>query len=163
MRVYPRTSIVPFEPHHLDGVVDLSLKAWSPVFVGIESALTPALYRQMHPDWRADQRAAVTAACDELSVWVAIEGDRPAGFVAVKLHEAAKMGEIYMIAVDPDHQRKGIARALADIAVEHMRQAGMTLVMIETGGDPGHAPARAAYEALGYHPFPSVRYFKSVA
>jgi hypothetical protein len=38
----------------------------------------------------------------------------------------------------------------------------MTTAMVETGGDPGHAPARRTYEAAGFHPFPVVKYFKKL-
>jgi hypothetical protein len=31
--------------------------------------------------------------------------------------------------------------------------------MVETGGDPGHAPARHAYARTGFTPLPVVRYF----
>jgi hypothetical protein len=39
----------------------------------------------------------------------------------------------------------------------------MTMVMVETGGDPGHAPARGAYEAAGFERWPVARYFKALA
>jgi hypothetical protein len=41
-----------------------------------------------------------------------------------------------------------------------MREQGMDIVALGTGGDPGHAPARAMYEASGYTALPSVRYLK---
>ena len=72
------------------------------------------------------------------------------------------MGEIYMVAVDPDHQRRGIAMALIEFALDRMKDAGMTVAMVETGGDPGHAPARAAYEKMGFGLFPVARYFKKL-
>lgn len=31
-----------------------------------------------------------------------------------------------------------------------------------TGGDPGDAPARRAYESLGFRPLPVVRYFRKL-
>ena len=36
----------------------------------------------------------------------------------------------------------------------------MDIAVVETGGDPGHAPARAAYEAAGFTPLPIARYFR---
>lgn len=36
----------------------------------------------------------------------------------------------------------------------------MRVAMIETGGDPGHAPARRLYEHSGYTPLAAVRFFK---
>jgi ribosomal protein S18 acetylase RimI-like enzyme len=65
-----------------------------------------------------------------------------------------------MIAVDPAYQRRGIARRLMDRCVDHMRERGMDIAAVGTGGDPGHAPARALYEALGYAAQPGVRYLK---
>ena len=67
-----------------------------------------------------------------------------------------------MIAVDPDHQRRGIATALMEVALEQLKAAGMTTALVETGGDPGHAPARQTYERLGFGPLPIARYFKKL-
>lgn len=85
-----------------------------------------------------------------------------AGFVAAKLHSGQQIGEIYMIAVDPTAQQRGIGTALTETATEWLRQSGMTTAMIEAGGDPGHAPARRLYEKAGYIALPAVRFFKSV-
>jgi ribosomal protein S18 acetylase RimI-like enzyme len=103
-------------------------------------------------------------ACTDpaFSSWIATDGGNLAGFTALRLHEADKMGEIYMIAVDPGHQRKGVGKALTDHALAWFRQQGMTTAMVETGGDPGHAPARATYEAAGFRLFPVAKYFRKV-
>jgi ribosomal protein S18 acetylase RimI-like enzyme len=69
------------------------------------------------------------------------------------------MGEIYIIAVDPEQQRRGVASALMDHAMSQMRQAGMDIVMVETGDDPGHAASRATYERAGFQRWPVARYF----
>jgi GNAT superfamily N-acetyltransferase len=70
------------------------------------------------------------------------------------------MGVIDIIGVDPDFQRRGIGSRLTNHALDHMRRSGMDIAALGTGGDPGHAPARAAYEALGFTPLPGVRYLK---
>jgi hypothetical protein len=44
-----------------------------------------------------------------------------------------------------------------------MRERGVELVHVDTGGDASHAPARSSYEKAGYVPMPLVRYFKNVA
>ena len=41
-----------------------------------------------------------------------------------------------------------------------MRNCGMDIAAVGTGGDTGHAPARAAYEAFGFTLLPSARYLK---
>ncbi|MGE0394416.1 MAG: GNAT family N-acetyltransferase, partial [Vicinamibacterales bacterium] len=78
------------------------------------------------------------------------------------LHEADRMGEIHMIAVDPDFQRRGIAAALTAHSVACLTQAGMTTAMVETGGDAGHAAARRTYESAGFRLFPVARYFRKL-
>ena len=65
-------------------------------------------------NWRVTQRRAVESTCagGDVHVWVATEAARTLGFVALKLHADDRMGEIYMITVDPDFQRRGVATAL---------------------------------------------------
>lgn len=72
------------------------------------------------------------------------------------------MGEIYMIAVDPDFQGQGIGSALIEFALAWMKDAGMFVAMVETGGDLGHAPARRTYEKAGFGLWPTARYFKKL-
>jgi len=91
-----------------------------------------------------------------------IEG-RPVGWVCTRLHPEDRMGEVYIVVVDPDYQRRGIGRALMNHSMERARAAGMAMVMVETGGDLGHAPARATYEGLGFQRWPVARYFKDLA
>jgi hypothetical protein len=38
----------------------------------------------------------------------------------------------------------------------------MRVAMIETGGDPGHAPARGVYEKGCYQALPAVRFFNAL-
>ena len=72
------------------------------------------------------------------------------------------MGEIYMVAVDPDFQGHGIGSALIEFALAWMKDAGMSVAMVETGCDPGHAPARRTYEKVGFGLLPIARYFKKL-
>lgn len=156
--------IEPYDESRLAGIVRLSLRAWAPVFASIEKAMDAEVYREQHPDWRGTQRTAVESVCadPEVPVWVATEDSGTVGFVALKLYREDRMGEIYMIAVDPDFQRRGIAAALTRHSLEWLKQSGMTTVMVETGGDPGHAPARRTYESAGFRLFPVARYFKKL-
>ncbi len=86
----------------------------------------------------------------------------PRGFVAVRLHTEDRLGEVYMIAVDPDCQGRGIGSALMTVALRWMTDAGLSVAMVETGDDPGHAPARRTYEKLGFGVVPVARYYKKL-
>jgi GNAT superfamily N-acetyltransferase len=153
----------PYEAGDLDAVVGLSLRAWEPVCASIESAMDAAVFSELHPDWRMQQQIAVAAVCTESDahVWVAVVEETPAGFVACK-RQTEQLGEISMIAVDPAFQRRGIATALIQFAIGWMRDKGISVAMLETGGDPGHAAARRTYEACGFHPLSVARYFKKL-
>ena len=160
------TSIRPLAGSDIARVVDLSLRAWAPVFDSFRQVLGEAVYRHLFPDWSAHQAAAVERVCrdEAMHTWVADDDGRPVGFVSVVHHgpdhDEPSSSEIEMIAVDPGHQRRGVADALIAHAVEQARAHGSVLAVIGTGGDPGHAPARAAYEKAGFRPFPQVRYYR---
>lgn len=146
-------------------VVDLSLRAWAPVFSSLEGVLGSAVFRRLHPDWREDQRRTVKEVCasPDTRVWVAEVDGAAVGFVATGVFDPERsMGEIYMLAVDPDYQNSGIGTALTDFALDRLKEAGMGVAMVETGGDPGHAPARRAYEKAGFTLLPVARYFKTL-
>jgi ribosomal protein S18 acetylase RimI-like enzyme len=98
--------IRPFEDRDADAVIDLSLRAWAPVFASLEQALGSEIFRRLHPDWREDQRRTVEDVCvaKEGRVWVAEVGASAVGFVAVEVYDPERsMGEISMLAVDPDY------------------------------------------------------------
>jgi ribosomal protein S18 acetylase RimI-like enzyme len=161
--VQPR--IRPFGERDLGAVVRLSLRAWEPVFASIERAMGAGIFARLHPDWREDQKRAVEEVCASRKkrVWVAEAGESAVvGFVAVELHTEKNFGEIYMLAVDPDHQNCGVGTALTGFALERIKESGMAVAMVETGGDPGHAPARRTYEKAGYVRLPIARYFKEL-
>jgi ribosomal protein S18 acetylase RimI-like enzyme len=80
----------------------------------------------------------------------------------VALSLAARAGEIHMIAVDPGHQHAGVGTALMQQALAAAEAHGVDLAVVATGGDPGHAPARALYERFGFRPLPGVRYYREM-
>lgn len=152
-----------FEEEDLEAVVEFSLRAWEPIFTSVRSVLGDEVFLRLHPEWQESQAEAVRSSCTnpDRDVFIAVVDDRPVAFVAVALnafHEG--MGWIDIIGVDPDYQRRGISSQLTELAIDHMRSHGMDIAVVETGGDPGHAPARAAYEAAGFTLLPVARYFR---
>ncbi|MBM2623722.1 GNAT family N-acetyltransferase [Actinoplanes sp. LDG1-06] len=149
-------------------VVEFSLRAWTPVFASFDEVLGRRIFERVYPDWQKIQAEAVADTCRELTAttWVAVENGQPLGFVAVAHHRDGasepNTAEIEMIAVDPSAQRRGIAKTLIEFALEHMRAEGFALAAVSTGGDPGHGPARAAYEQAGFTAFPLVRYYRAL-
>ena len=141
-----------------DAIVELSLRAWAPVFASFKAVLGEHLYARVHPDWQTDQAASVRDALEKHDTWVAVTDGTITGFVNVIFDDAARSGEIYMIAVEPSAQRTGIATRLTELALDEMRARDLDLAIVATGGDPGHAPARRTYEKAGFTACPQVWY-----
>ena len=155
-----RTTIRPYEATDADRVVELSLAAWAPVFASFRDVFGDELYLRIHPDWEASQSGSVRDALAAHATWVSTTDGVVSGFVNVTFDHEARSAEIYMIAVDPRFQRSGVASRLTEFALEEMRARGIDLAIVATGGDPGHAPARATYEKAGFTGCPQVWYAK---
>lgn len=169
-KVFPtsRSSTVlirPVRDEEVEALVQLTLGAFGPIFRSFEAMLGPAVYNLIWPDWRVSQRKGVETLCRERDrhlVWVAELDAKPVGFVACDLNLQDRTAEVQLIAVSPDYQNQGIGTALNRFALERMKESGVRLTHVDTGGDPSHAPARRAYEKAGYVAMPLVRYFKSL-
>jgi ribosomal protein S18 acetylase RimI-like enzyme len=145
-------------------LVRLSLLAWEPVFRSFERLLGHTIYKLIWPDWRTGQREAIEAVCrdgEKTIVWVAEVDSMVVGFVAYELRKD-KTGEVQLLAVHPEYQNLGIGTELNILALKKMKESGMKMARVETGGDPSHAPARRSYEKAGYTALPLVRYFQDL-
>ena len=150
----------------VEAVVAFSVDAWAPVFASFATIMGPRVFGLVYPDWRSAQARAVAEVCrsDGTDAWVAAVDGHPVGFVVVRWTEEdrAPIGEVEMIAVDPRHQRNGVGSLLLDRAVAEVHSRGLPLAVIATGGDPGHAAARALYERHGFTGLPLVRYYRAL-
>ena len=155
--------IRPLTPEDLEAVVDLSLSAWEPVFASFENILGTAIFDLLYrPHWREAQAAEVRKNClaDGAESFVLTAADDVAvGFIVLEQDKDESLGVVEMIAVHPEHQRQGYARALMEFAIQRLRDQGLALINVGTGGDPGHAPARALYEAVGFTGVPLAAYY----
>lgn len=157
--------IAAYTPSYRTALLDLSLRAWEPVFAVLAEQVPAFVYASFYPaGWRKRQYDDLAAILDSepQNVAAALDGDRPVGWVCTRLHPEDSMGEIYVLVVDPDFQRRGIGKLLMEHAFELSRAAGMKMIMVETADDDGHAPARAAYESNGFERWPVARYFKEL-
>jgi len=161
--------IRPFSDDDIEDVVQLSLLAWTPVFHSFEQVLGTRIYSLIFPDWRRSQREVVEKICknhEKTLVWVAELQGVVTGFIAYTLNSKENgqenTGEVELLAVHPDYQNGGIGTELNNFVLEKMKESGMKLAIVATGGDPGHAPARRSYEKAGYTALPGVRYYKDL-
>jgi ribosomal protein S18 acetylase RimI-like enzyme len=159
-------NIAPYDEKFHDEVLALTVAAWSTVLdrSGLDH-LPDYAYDSFFPEgWQVRQTSDVEAllANEPSNIWLALLDGQLVGFIGIRIHLKDSMGEIYIIAVSPNHHRQGIGRYLIEHAENLIRNAGMKMVMIETTGDSGHERARLTYESAGYIQWPITRYFKSL-
>lgn len=165
MGVHPMRdfNIVPYERIHKEAVLDLTLRAWAPVFERMASELPAFVYEAFYPSgWEVRQRADVADLLDTepQHIWLAFLDKVLAGFIGIRLHPEDQMGEILIIAVSPSHQHSGTSQMLMRFGEDYVRGTGSKVMMVETVDDTGHAPALRAYEAFGFQRWPVARFFK---
>lgn len=157
--------IRPFIRSDIADLVQLSLLAWEPVFTAWQQILGPDLYPvAIYPDWRIGQKDVVEKICldEKMNTWVAEVDGKVIGFIVYELNHESKIGEVQLLAVKPDAQNHGIGTELNLFALQKLKENGMKLAVVGTGGDDGHAPARRSYEKAGYTGLPLVRYYKTL-
>jgi GNAT superfamily N-acetyltransferase len=141
-------------PAHADDVIrldEIRRAAFAPVFASFRAILGDEIYELAQARDDAAQGDLLAAMAQHGSPWelyVAELGGEIVGFVSLRL--ARELGEIGLNAVDPSHAGKGIGTAMYDFALARMKEAGMKVATVSTGGDPSHAAARRAYAKAGF-------------
>jgi mycothiol synthase len=88
---------------------------------------------------------------DPKGFFLAWRGDELVGFHWTKVHvglDRPDVGEVYVLGIAPEEQRKGLGRALTVIGLEHLRDQGLDEVMLYVDGD--NEAAIRTYSALGF-------------
>jgi ribosomal protein S18 acetylase RimI-like enzyme len=85
--------------------------------------------------WAARKAAAIAEDCrlQPDGVFVVVDGaDLIVGFITTRLRHSSQVGWIPNMAVDAEHQAKGLGRAMLEHALEFLRERGMQVARIET-------------------------------
>ncbi|EDW92839.1 N-alpha-acetyltransferase 30 [Drosophila yakuba] len=81
----------------------------------------------------------------------ALDGDRYVGVIVCKLEatrEGLLQGYIAMLAVDVEYRKRGIGKALSEMAIEAMAMKDAAMIVLET--ELSNKPALALYQSLGF-------------
>ncbi len=159
-----KVSIRPFRPSDLPAIQTIRQAAFKPVFQSFREILGEEIYLKALGDPEAEQAALLDRLCSpdaQDEVFVATIGHKPVGFVSYSLDRDGRRGEIGLNAVHPDHAGRGIGTRMYEFVLTRMKERGVAVVTVGTGGDPSHAPARRAYEKVGFGPaVPSMHLYR---
>jgi GNAT superfamily N-acetyltransferase len=151
----PRQNVV-MRPVKTDDQPDLDhvrKAAFAPVFASFRSILGDDIYelaQAREDEAQGELLTSLLAPDSSWEVYVAEMAGAVVGFVSVQLNPETRVGEIGLNAVHPDHANQGIGTAMYEFAIARMKESGMRVATVATGGDPSHAPARRAYEKAGF-------------
>jgi ribosomal protein S18 acetylase RimI-like enzyme len=158
--------IRPYRNEDLADILALSVLAWEPVFTEWEKLVGAEIFPiAIYQDWREGQQDVVEKMIqdEQNHTLVAVVQDRVAGYIVYLLDEDKKVGEIQLLAVRPDDQNHGIGTELNLVVLQKMRESGMKVAAVGTGGDSGHAAARKCYEKSGFNrSIPGVHYYMAL-
>lgn len=124
-----------FEADNLAAIVRINARAfaWHPE----QGRLTKADF----------QRRMSEAWFDPSGLIVALVDGQIAGFHWTKIHPG-QIGEVYVVAVDPDFSGRGIGKALTEAGLAHLHEQGCTRVILYVDAD--NTAATRLYEGLGF-------------
>jgi ribosomal protein S18 acetylase RimI-like enzyme len=145
----------PYVDSDWKAVLDLCLSAFAPVCESLERL------RGADLDWRRSIRRhlrSLIRPAEGGQLIVAELRGSVVGFVQYQIDREAQSGSIGVSAVHPARQGKGIGSLLYRHVLEVMSAQGVRYATADTGADASHAPARRAYEKVGFVAVPTVHY-----
>lgn len=152
----------------LPALIELTIEAFRPLFEAVlPQVLDPLVFAHDHGNWKDQYRKEVPSLHDhDANRFVTLaEDDRtagwPLGYVGWQVNPDGS-GRLEMVAVHPQARRQGVGSALCRAGLEKLKQRGVTVVHIGTGGDAFHSPARSLYESLGFTGYPTVDYTRAI-
>lgn len=124
----------------LDAFVQVNNRAfhWHPEQGGLTHA---AVERTMAEPW---------FSADGFRLLHDAETDALVGYCWTKIHRDVEpnLGEIYVIAIDPDHHGRGLGKPMTLAGLEWLAEQGLADGMLYVESD--NEPANATYEAIGF-------------
>jgi GNAT superfamily N-acetyltransferase len=148
-----RLKIRPVRAEDAARLEEIRREAFAPVFASFRSILGDEIYaaaQAREDEAQEDILSSMLTAGSRWEVYVAEVADDIVGFVSVQLNRDTNVGEIGLNAVDPPHAGKGVGAEMYNFSINRMKEAGMKVATVATGGDPSHAPARRAYRKAGF-------------
>lgn len=152
--------IIKPEEKYIEASAEISAKAWIPIREVNKKLLGDEIYSFLHNGWQEVKKEAVRQSLKAGKGFIALCEGNVVGFTTYDIFEDKKIGEILNNAVSPDAKGMGIAGLLNKSVLKLFKEKGCIIAKVSTGLDEGHAPARHAYEKLGFEKnLPQVEYY----
>jgi ribosomal protein S18 acetylase RimI-like enzyme len=157
-------AIRPYEKADYARALEICIAAFEPIHKSFEQALGSKIFTLQYQDWKEQYAETLRKIPkrDRYRKVHVIEFDGVvAGFVFTTLDAKRRAGEIGLNAVDPKLHGRAIGRAMYEFALNDLKERGAEIAYVGTGGDTAHAPARRAYQAIGFDKaIPGLHLFK---
>jgi ribosomal protein S18 acetylase RimI-like enzyme len=146
----------------IERIREIAKLAWAPIYEYFREEMGEDLWRREYSGDPLEKKADSVERHfrerpDEAFV-TDIDGE-VVGFCTLMLQDNG-IGVVGNNAVAPEAQGKGVGSAQYQECLRRMREAGMDYATVHTGLDPMHAPARRAYEKVGFEAVrPHVEYY----
>ena len=142
----------PYKPDDLPVLMEIGNRAWRPIYKMFRETYGDELFELLVPDETTAKGEQIRSHCERHPEWVFVceEEGRIVGFVTFTLDSRRKIGTIGNNARHPECDLKGVGQQMYRAVLAYFRKHGMRYAKVHTGLDKAHAPARRAYERVGF-------------
>ncbi|MBE6688162.1 MAG: GNAT family N-acetyltransferase [Ruminococcaceae bacterium] len=143
--------MVPATEKHLDEILKITVAAWTPIYDLRKKLLGEQLHKRLFTGWEIPKCESVKKAVLANEVYAAMLNGKVVGFITVRI--SGPNGEMLTLcnnAVNPEYAGKGIGSAMYKFVLDKAQENGAKYASVHTGLDDAHAPARKAYERVGF-------------
>ena len=148
----PVIEIRELAPDEIERIGEIAVEAWEPAYEAYHENMGEELFEAKYGDWREHKASQVKRQYQKRpgTVRVAEVDGAVAGFVTFSVDSEKGIGEIGNNAVDPAFQGRGIATRLYRHVLAEFRDRDLEFAEVSTGLGEEYAPARQAYENVGF-------------
>lgn len=144
-----------------DAVLNIACRCWEIIYDGYRNILGDELFDGVYDKPLEVKMQCVRQEVMEDRTFVAELDGVVCGFASYRVD--GSIGVVGHNAVLPEYKGRGIAGKLYDKVFEMFYAHGCTIATVHTGLDDGHAPARRAYQKMGFEVgLPSIQYYKKL-
>lgn len=143
-----------YREEDFDAASNLLARGFAKIFSALRQQLGEELFLATFGKMEGNRRELLRkiADADPANILICEREGRMVGVITFYADPVRKIGTINMNAVDPECGEKGVGQEMYNAVVERCKKSGMKFLVVNTGTDEAHAPARRAYERLGMHP-----------